>query len=121
MASALRMYSAIGFERDRDLAPAIESLGLRVLDQRAVDAMLHPSDRQRPAPAGSQLTLDRVAALLEELDDTASATEIGERLGMSRVSARRYLEHFVTTGRAEVRLRYGTAGRPERRYRRAGV
>jgi response regulator of citrate/malate metabolism len=32
------------------------------------------------------------------------------------VSARRYLEHFVATGRAEVRLQYGAAGRPQRRY-----
>ena len=36
--------------------------------------------------------------------------------GLSRVSARRYLEHFVEIGRAEVRLRYGAAGRPQRRY-----
>jgi response regulator of citrate/malate metabolism len=27
------------------------------------------------------------------------------------------LEHFVDTGAAEVRLRYGGSGRPERRYR----
>ena len=49
--------------------------------------------------------------------DGLSATECAERTGLSRVSARRYLEHFVETGRAEVRLRYGAAGRPERRYR----
>ena len=46
-----------------------------------------------------------------------SASECGERVGISRVSARRYLEHLVVKGEAEVRLNYGTAGRPERRYR----
>jgi response regulator of citrate/malate metabolism len=46
-----------------------------------------------------------------------SAAEAGERVGLSRVSARRYLEHVVETGRAEVALQYGSAGRPERRYR----
>ena len=46
-----------------------------------------------------------------------SATEVAELVGVSRVSARRYLEHFVTMGQADVRLRYGTTGRPERRYR----
>jgi response regulator of citrate/malate metabolism len=40
-------------------------------------------------------------------------------VGLSRVSARRYLEHFVDQGVALVRLQYGTAGRPERRYRLA--
>ena len=49
-----------------------------------------------------------------------SATECAERAALSRVSARRYLEHFVGTGAATVRLRYGGTGRPERRYRWAG-
>lgn len=55
--------------------------------------------------------------LLDGSDDL-SATDAAERLGLSRVTARRYLEHFVGTGQAQVRLRYGGAGRPERRYRR---
>ncbi|MFC5285758.1 response regulator [Actinokineospora guangxiensis] len=46
-----------------------------------------------------------------------SAAECAAAAALSRVSARRYLEHFVATGRAAVRLRYGTTGRPERRYR----
>ncbi|AWB92504.1 response regulator [Aeromicrobium chenweiae] len=46
-----------------------------------------------------------------------SAADCGERVGLSRVSARRYLEHFVDRGLATVRLNYGNAGRPERRYR----
>ena len=45
-----------------------------------------------------------------------SATEASERTGLARVSARRYLEQLVTTGEADVRQRYGTAGRPERRF-----
>lgn len=45
-----------------------------------------------------------------------SASECAERSGLSRVSSRRYLEYFVGTGSAEVTLRYGATGRPERRY-----
>ncbi|ASU85416.1 response regulator [Nocardiopsis gilva YIM 90087] len=45
-----------------------------------------------------------------------SASECAELTGLARVSARRYLEFFVQEGKAEVRLRYGTAGRPERRF-----
>lgn len=48
-----------------------------------------------------------------------SAAECADLVGISRVSARRYLEHFVARG-AAVRLQYGGAGRPERRYRPAG-
>ncbi|APU21058.1 response regulator of citrate/malate metabolism [Actinoalloteichus sp. GBA129-24] len=46
-----------------------------------------------------------------------SATECAEQTELSRASARRYLEYFVDAGRAEVRLRYGSTGRPERRFR----
>ncbi|WP_246081696.1 response regulator [Nocardioides litoris] len=61
-------------------------------------------------------TADLVLAAVRSSEEI-SATEAGESVGLSRVTARRYLEHFVATGEAEVRLRYGTAGRPERRYR----
>jgi response regulator of citrate/malate metabolism len=49
-------------------------------------------------------------------DGGLSSTECSERTGLARVSARRYLEQLVTVGEADVRQRYGTAGRPERRF-----
>ena len=48
--------------------------------------------------------------------DGLSASECSERTGLARVSARRYLEQLVAQQEAEVRQRYGTAGRPERRF-----
>jgi response regulator of citrate/malate metabolism len=57
-----------------------------------------------------------VKALQAEAGDL-SAAETAERVGISRVSARRYLEHLCSTGQAEQGLRYGTSGRPEHRYR----
>jgi response regulator of citrate/malate metabolism len=49
-----------------------------------------------------------------------SAAECADLVGISRVSARRYLEHYLSTGTLELRLQYGV-GRPERRYRLRGV
>lgn len=46
-----------------------------------------------------------------------SASEAGDALGMSRVAARRYLEHLADEGRVERTPRYGTRGRPETEYR----
>ncbi|WP_308075339.1 response regulator [Actinokineospora sp. PR83] len=66
------------------------------------------------------LTAHTAAVVAEALRTTAedmSAAECAAATRLSRVSARRYLEHFVEIGHAEVRLRYGGAGRPERRYR----
>ncbi|MDZ4267957.1 MAG: two-component system response regulator, partial [Mycobacterium sp.] len=42
--------------------------------------------------------------------------ECADLVGISRVSARRYLEHYLSAGAVELRLQYGV-GRPERRYR----
>jgi response regulator of citrate/malate metabolism len=47
-----------------------------------------------------------------------SAAECADSVGISRVSARRYLEHYLSVGALQLRLQYG-AGRPERRYRPA--
>jgi len=61
------------------------------------------------------------AALVAELlgsGSEMSASDCADTLGISRVSVRRYLEYFVENGRANVRLEYGRAGRPERKYRR---
>jgi response regulator of citrate/malate metabolism len=62
-------------------------------------------------------TLDLVRGVLSAAGaDGLSATECSERTGLARVSARRYLEQLVTVHEADVRQRYGTAGRPERRF-----
>ncbi|WP_435746846.1 PAS domain-containing protein [Microbacterium sp. PMB16] len=82
----------------------------------AADAII--AFRQRfGLPKGlSAETLDRVAAALTARPD-ASATEIGADVQISRVSARRYLEHLASSGRAIRTLDYSTKGRPGTRYR----
>ena len=88
-------------------------------DQESIDRAFGAVGPVAPElPKGlSQQTADLVAEALGEGE--LSATECGERVGISRVSARRYLEFFVDEQRAVVRLNYGSAGRPERRYRLA--
>ena len=62
-------------------------------------------------------TLELVRRTLEEVGpEGLSASECSERTGLARVSARRYLEQLVAQQEADVRQRYGTAGRPERRF-----
>jgi response regulator of citrate/malate metabolism len=64
------------------------------------------------SPETADLVLEAARAAGE-----ISASETADAVGLSRVTARRYLEHFVDIGTAEVRLQYGGTGRPERRYR----
>ena len=65
----------------------------------------------------SPQTARLVESALRGAEGNLSASEAAEQVGLSRVSARRYLEYFCSIGQAEVTLRYGSAGRPERRYR----
>ncbi|MEU6913819.1 response regulator [Streptomyces olindensis] len=97
-------------------------LGTVVRNQADVDRVLAgaagPASAAAALPKGMSVeTAELVERALRAADDTLSATECAALTGVSRVSARRYLEHFHTVGRVEVSLRYGVAGRPERRYR----
>ena len=90
------------------------------LHQSDVDSMFAAMRATTPPPMPKGLTADTsalIAAAMRACDGDLSAAECAERIGLSRVSTRRYLEHFVESGKAEVRLRYGSAGRPQRRYR----
>jgi len=89
--------------------------------QQDVDRLFGSRTRDVTPPKGlSSETAGIVADILRERSEAGgdvSAAECSEATELSRVSARKYLEHFVESGRAEVRLRYGGTGRPERRYR----
>ncbi|GAA2933413.1 response regulator [Streptomyces enissocaesilis] len=78
-----------------------------------------PGSRELPKGLATP-TAELVERTLREHPSGLSATECAESGSLSRVSARRYLEFFADTGRAEVTLRYGGTGRPERRYRWIG-
>jgi response regulator of citrate/malate metabolism len=75
--------------------------------------------RQAPVPKGmSEATLNAVVDLLREAGEPGlSASDLGERLGTARVTARRYLEHLASSGLADRVPRYGGTGRPENIYR----
>lgn len=64
----------------------------------------------------SRPTLDAVIEALQASPTDVSAAGLALRLGLSRVSARRYLEYLAATGLARLTPRYGAAGRPENRY-----
>ncbi|WP_338146047.1 response regulator [Streptomyces scabichelini] len=78
-----------------------------------------PGSRELPKGLAAH-TAELVARTLRAHPEGLSASECAQEGTLSRVSARRYLEYFADTGRAEVTLRYGGAGRPERRYRWVG-
>lgn len=86
--------------------------------QAEIDALLGALRPAVPVPLPKGLAPATLAVISDEVRERGpiSAAEAAERLGMSRVAARRYLEHLVAAGRAQRAQRYGTRGRPESEY-----
>ncbi|MFE6256001.1 response regulator [Agromyces sp. NPDC057865] len=92
-----------------------------VTDQQEVDASFAAlrTSSGGDLPKGlTRETLDRVRAAVRAAPASAvSATELAGALDLSRVTARRYLEHLADSGVVERASRYGAPGRPEVEYR----
>ncbi|KQR00706.1 hypothetical protein ASF72_13710 [Arthrobacter sp. Leaf141] len=107
----------------RQLAGAGAGAGRAGASQSEVDqafaSLRAPSEL--PLPKGlSSSTLGSVQEFLQEQQYAVSATEVMDALGMSRVTARRYLEYLADAGTVSRTARYGTPGRPENEYRWGG-
>lgn len=104
------------------LRSRLDELSAAEARQEDVDQIFGTRPRgSRELPKGlAAPTAELVDTILRAHPEGLSATECAEAGSLSRVSARRYLEYFAQTGRAEITLRYGGTGRPERRYRRLG-
>lgn len=93
-------------------------------DQQAVDTLyniLRQSAGESLPKGLSRPTLDLVVRILQEAGRDLAATEVADLASLSRVTARRYLDHLVQSGRVELVMRYGSPGRPEHRYHLVGA
>lgn len=91
------------------------------LSQPEVDKLLYQDEVMENAkpvelPKGlNELTLIRISSFLSGTSKPITAEELAAGCGVSRITARRYLEHLVQVGQARVDLFYG-GGRPSRQY-----
>jgi two-component system CitB family response regulator len=89
-------------------------------DQREVDRLYDAMRRgsAESLPKGlSRPTLEIVSGVVQQATRDLTAAEVAELARLSRVTARRYLDHLCQAGRLELVMRYGSPGRPEHRYR----
>lgn len=83
-------------------------------------AALRDVDRTSLPKGMSEETLAAVVSALRAHREGAAAGAVGEQAGVSRVTARRYLEYLVDNGIARREPQYGGVGRPEMFYRWSG-
>lgn len=95
------------------------------MDQAEIDRLMGASEAQQTPgspkhelPKGiDEITLNTIKDILAKTKDQGiTASTLGEKIGASRSTARRYLEYLVSTNAAKTELKYGDVGRPERRY-----
>jgi response regulator of citrate/malate metabolism len=109
----LESYAALKSRLDR----------LSEADQREIDRLyaLLRAQGEGALPKGiSAPTLALVVEIVRESAEDVSAAGVAKRAGISRGTARRYLEFLAESGSIDLTLRYGAAGRPEHLYRWSG-
>ncbi|MED3996702.1 response regulator [Peribacillus frigoritolerans] len=90
--------------------------------QQQVDKLLRKEmiekERERTSlPKGiDRMTLEKVMVVLGKSSPGLTAEIVAKEIGVSRTTARRYLEHLMSEEKIDADLTYGTVGRPERVY-----
>ncbi|HLR69249.1 MAG TPA: response regulator [Virgibacillus sp.] len=96
-----------------------------VMEQRDID-FIRRGDALAPSTDNSNhnlpkgidpLTLNEITSLLKNNEvQGVTAVELSKLIGTSRSTARRYLEYLVSVEKIRTTLKYGSVGRPERKY-----
>ena len=90
--------------------------------QQQVDKLLRKemNEKEREQtllPKGiDRMTLEKVMVVLGKSSPGLTAEIVAKEIGVSRTTARRYLEHLMSEEKIDADLTYGTVGRPERVY-----
>ena len=88
------------------------------LSQADLDTMLSVKrESQHETPKNLHVqTMNAVVDFMQAHDEALSADEVAAGTGVSRVTARRYLEYLVTQGKLQMLLDYVAVGRPIHRF-----
>lgn len=84
---------------------------------RALAELRTTTERNLTAKGRSPGTNDDIARAIRDSPGGATADEIAAQVGVSRVTAWRYLERLADEGTVKRHTDYGKAGRPKTRYR----
>ncbi len=95
--------------------------GSDVLDQNLIDSIISnsPQKKSKEYPKGIQeKTLERIKTCFENKNDWHSVELIAEKLGISIVTVRHYVNYLVKEGFLQESINYETGGRPSMLYKK---
>ena len=104
------------YRRYREALPAGTDAASQAEVDRALSELRIGADRAAAPKGAAPGTNDEIARAVRDSVDGVTADEVAKQVGVSRVTAWRYLERLADEGTVRRHTDYGGAGRPKTRY-----
>jgi response regulator of citrate/malate metabolism len=104
------------YRRYREALPAGTDAASQAEVDRALAELRVAADRSVAPKGAAPGTNDEIARAVRDSVDGITADEVAKQVGVSRVTAWRYLERLADEGTLTRQTDYGKAGRPKTRY-----
>ena len=104
------------YQRYREALPAGTDAASQAEVDRALAELRIGSDKSAAPKGAAPGTNDEIARAVRDSADGITSDEVAKRVGVSRVTAWRYLERLADEGTLTRQTDYGKAGRPKTRY-----
>jgi response regulator of citrate/malate metabolism len=104
------------YRRYRDALPAGTDAASQAEVDRALAELRVAADRSASPKGAAPATNDEIARAVRDSTAGITADEVAKQVGVSRVTAWRYLERLADEGTLTRQTDYGKAGRPKTRY-----
>jgi response regulator of citrate/malate metabolism len=104
------------YRRFREALPAGTDAASQAEVDRALAELRITADKAAAPKGAAPGTNDEIARAVRDAPDGLTADEVARQVGVSRVTAWRYLERLADDGTVSRNSDYGKAGRPKTRY-----
>ena len=104
------------YRRYRSALPAGTDAASQAEVDRALAELRISTDKSTAPKGAASGTTDEIARAVRDRADGMTADEVAKQVGVSRVTAWRYLERLADDGTVTRHTDYGKAGRPKTRY-----
>ena len=104
------------YRRYREALPAGTAAASQAEVDRALAELRVATDRSTSPKGAAPQTTDEIARAVRDEPEGLTADEVAKRVGVSRVTAWRYLERLADENAVARNTEYGKAGRPRTRY-----
>ncbi|PVY33943.1 response regulator [Williamsia muralis] len=104
------------YQRYRQALPAGTDAASQIEVDRAIAELRGTTDKSTAPKGAAPGTTDEIARRIRDSPEGLTAAEAANQVGVSRVTAWRYLERLADEGTLSRQTDYGNAGRPKIRY-----